>query len=461
MKPNQNPGSFRDPGGQIFEHDGQVLRTVQGQSAKAFEAFKSSGLLDQLVDTGKLVGAEELDPATYPFAQGASYLLKHPRIPFISYPYEWSFRMLKRAALFHLDLQMEALEAGFTLSDATAYNVQFVATEPVFIDHLSFRPYVAGEIWQAHRQFCMQFLNPLVLWSRKGISPNTWFRGNLEGISPEDLALLLSWKDNFSWTILTHVSGQAAIQRRAISGNDADAQQRTHRLSRVGFKGMLEGLRSFIQKLELDGRPSVWGDYEQHNSYEAEAAEKKRSFVAKAFRSLRPRSVIDLGCNAGEYCEVALSAGADMAIGFDFDFGALDAAVVRADEKRLNLLPLWLDAANPSPDQGWGQAERSGFARRAQSDFVMALAFVHHLAIARNVPLGMLLDWIMSIAPVGIIEFPPKSDPMVQSLLANREDIFAEYDDATFLRLVGDRARIVEQLHLTENGRLLVLFERT
>ena len=108
----------------------------------------------------------------------AVHLLEHPRVPFISYPYEWSASLLRKAALHHLDTQLEALERGFTLSDATAYNVQFVGPKPVFIDHLSFRPYRDGEIWAGHRQFCMQFLNPLIIWSRLGIAPNPWYRGN-------------------------------------------------------------------------------------------------------------------------------------------------------------------------------------------------------------------------------------------------------------------------------------------
>lgn len=172
------------------------------------------------------------------------------------------------------------------------------------------------------------------------------------------------------------------------------------------------------------------------------------------------RTVIDLGCNAGEYSEVALNAGASRVIGFDFDHGALNAAVARATAKELDLLPLWLDAANPSPDQGWAQKERSGFAGRAKADFVLALAFIHHIAIARNVPLDMVLDWIIDIAPTGVIEFPPKSDAMVGALLANREDIFPDYNEATFLALIERRARVVEKRHLTPEGRLLVMFDR-
>jgi len=82
---------------------------------------------------------------------------------FVSHPYEWCFAALREAALLHLDLHV-ALAAGFTLSDAAAYNVQFQGTRPVFIAHLSLRPYREGELWDGHRHFCMQFLNPLLFW---------------------------------------------------------------------------------------------------------------------------------------------------------------------------------------------------------------------------------------------------------------------------------------------------------
>ena len=180
----KDPGSFRDPGSQVYSDREHVLRAVYPSSAADYEAFRDSALLDQLILEGRLVPSEEVNAAANPGGQAAAYVLRHPRLPFISYAYEWSLGLLKKAALFHIDILLTALDRGFTLSDATAYNVQFVGTKPIFIDHLSFRPYREGEIWAAHRQFCMQFLNPIVLWTRFGISPNAWFRGSLEGIEP-------------------------------------------------------------------------------------------------------------------------------------------------------------------------------------------------------------------------------------------------------------------------------------
>ncbi|MCH8816049.1 MAG: class I SAM-dependent methyltransferase, partial [Chloroflexi bacterium] len=93
--------------------------------------------------------------------------------------------MLRRAALHYLDLHLDLLERNFTLSDASAYNIQFRGTRPVFIDVLSIRPYREGEYWTGYRQFCEQFLNPLLLVAVSGIPYQAWFRGNIEGIPVE------------------------------------------------------------------------------------------------------------------------------------------------------------------------------------------------------------------------------------------------------------------------------------
>jgi ribosomal protein L11 methylase PrmA len=176
--------------------------------------------------------------------------------------------------------------------------------------------------------------------------------------------------------------------------------------------------------------------------------------------AVNPQLMFDLGCNSGDYSATALDAGARSVIGFDFDPGALERAYNRFSD-RDTFLPLWLDAANPSPSQGWAQAERKGLAERSSVDALVALAFIHHVAIGRNVPLHMAIDWITSLAPVGVVEFPPKSDPMVQKLLAQREDIFQDYDETLFLTHMRTRARVHAQERLSADGRLLVWYDRT
>jgi ribosomal protein L11 methylase PrmA len=455
-----DPGSFRDPDGRVFRIGEKVFRSVTGSAARNFARAEEAGVMRKLVDRGQLVDFTDVtEQASKVGIEQADILLSHPQIPFISYPYEWSFSLHKAGALAHLDLHLELLSEDFTLVDATAYNMQFDGTRPVHIDHLSIRPYEDGEIWAAHRQFCMQFLNPLLMWSMLDLQPNHWFRGSLEGIAPEDLAKLVPLRKRLNWTVLTHVIAQATLQNRSVQSTTGSSRYREARLPRSSFEGMLRGLRGAIAKMEVPSHKTVWGEYANNTSYAAPEAAAKHDLVKEAVAAIKPGLLYDIGCNTGDYSKSALEAGAGKVIGFDFDHGALEIAFKRAQLEQLDLLPLWLDAANPSPSQGWGEAERMGLSKRAKPDALLALAFIHHIAIGRNVPLDMAVDWLVSLAPAGVIEFPHKEDPMVQLLLSQRPDIFPDYHNDTFANLLSQRAQIVKAVDVLPT-RTLYWFQR-
>lgn len=459
----REPGSFRDPSGHIYLGDTRVIRTVMPSAAENFEFVRGTGLLATLIERSALIRATEVDAAQFgPISEGATYVLEHPRLPFISYPYEWSFPLLGRAALHHLDIQIEALDKGVTLSDASAYNIQFEGVRPVFIDYLSFRRYRDGELWSGHRQFCEQFLAPLLLRAQLGVPHNAWYRGGQEGISVEELNRLLPWRRKLSWNVFTHVVLQSALKHGggAAASASQDSAIAAGSLPAAAYRRMLLRLRKWVSQLrQKDKGKTTWADYADTHSYAADEFETKRQFVARFIESTGPRMVWDLGCNTGEFSEVSLKAGAGAVIGFDFDQGALESAFERADNRELRFLPLWLDAANPSPNQGWAQSERRGLSERANADAILAVAFIHHLAITRNVPLDHLIDWLVSLAPAGVIEFVPKEDPMVQRLLAHRDDIFADYSEAAFAASLGARARIVETEQTTRTGRKMYWYD--
>ncbi|WP_112661799.1 class I SAM-dependent methyltransferase [Microvirga flavescens] len=461
----RNAGSFRDPSGHVFESAGRIFRTINERARSDYETVRDKGVLTSAVEAGFLIESREIEkPQWKSGLERAAYVVEHPKIDFISYAYEWSFGALKAAALHHLDFQLHLLKQDAVLSDATAYNIQFVGSKPVFIDLLSVRPYREGEFWIGHRQFCEQFLNPLLLQSTLGIAHNTWFRGNLEGIPTADLARALPFKSCFSWNMLSQVILQAKLQAKATDAPDQAIQsaKKTRTLSRTAYEGMLRQLRNWIATLNpANTGKTVWGDYAKDNTYSSDEANEKRRFIAEFAAATRPNVMIDIGCNTGDYSVAALEGGANYVVGFDFDQRALDLAFSRSVEGGLKYQPLWLDASNPSPDQGWRQAERSGFSTRARVDGLIALAFEHHLAIAKNVPLPEVVNWLVDIAPVGVIEFVPKSDPTVQKMLALREDIFDDYTIETFSNALAQRGRIVKQEKVSQSGRTLFFYDRS
>ena len=462
MQAARDGGSFRDPAGHVYEVGDRIYRSVHARALDDYTFLRDSGFLARAIEQGWIVGSRETRDG--PADANGALVLEHERIPFVSYPYEWSFPTLKAAALFHLDLQLAALDAGVALSDASAYNVQFVGVRPKFIDVLSLRRYRDGEFWLGHRQFCEQFLNPLLLRSELGIPFNPWYRGSLEGIPTADVARLLPKRKLLSWNILSHVFLQAKMQREAHGGARTERAQgaMARRLPLAGLRGMLGQLRRWIARLApADTGPTVWGSYADANTYAGEEATAKRDFVAAFAREVKPRLLWDLGCNTGAYSAAALGAGAQYVVGFDFDHGALERAYARAEAEKLDFLPLFLDAANPSPFQGWRGLERKSLQARASADAIVALAFEHHLAIGRNVPLPQVVSWLCELAPRGVIEFVRKEDPTIQQMLALREDIFPDYTQEAFEQLLRTNARIVRSQQVSSAGRTLYWYDRS
>ena len=462
LRARPDPASYRDPSSRVLVAGGRILRGLDEEAAGRWRAVRATGLVDALVADGLLVGTREVDGRGIDGAEGFAQVLEHDAIAFVSYPYEWPFALLQAAALLHLDVHLAALQRGVTLVDASAYNVQFRGPSPVFIDAGSFRPYEEGELWAAHRQFCEQFLNPLLLASDLGVPYQAWLRGSLEGVPTADLARLLPWHARLSPRHLFHVLLPARAERHAASRERASvARIRRARLPLEGLRMMLRQLRAWIASLRptrLVG--STWADYSCTRTYDSEEIATKRRAVADFVAACRPAMLWDFGCNDGEFGQVALEAGAGKVVGFDADPGALEKACARARAGKLDFLPLHQDAANPSPAQGWRGRERPGLAARGGADAVMALAFEHHLALGRNVPLDEVVDFLVGLAPRGLIEFVPKTDPTARRMLALKGDIFPGYGEDAFRAALARRARVTGADVVSGTGRVLFRFER-
>ena len=455
--PSVVAGSFRDPSGRVFLWRGHVYRTVTDHALSDYVSARDCGLIARLVAAGKLIESTECEDGSVNLppevADQARVVIEHARIPFVSHPYEWPFEVLKSAALLHLDVHLEALAAGHTLSDSSAFNVQFVGTRPVFIDLLSIRRYVDGEFWLGHRQFCEQFLNPLLLQAYIGTGYNDWYRGRMTGIPATDLARLIPWWRMLGVRTLMHVSLQSRAQQ---SASRQSLKMARRRLPKGALLGMLRSLRSWISGLTPLGQAkTTWSDYPEKSSYDAAQESFKRSVVQRFVAERPPDLLFDLGCNTGAFSRAAIEAGARYVVGLDSDAGALRRAFDGARFQDLPFLPLDADLANPSPNQGWDQSERSGLAERGPADAALALALVHHLAIGNNVPLDGIVSWFARLASRMLVEFVPKADPMVQLMLATRTDIFAGYGVEAFRAALSGRGRVVAEIPIPGSGRVL------
>jgi len=464
-------GSFRDPSGHVFEVNGNIYRTINETAKKSYEKLRNEGYLKELIDAGWLVETHEINMHSLPciFPDSTAYVVKHERIPFISYPYEWGFSALKKAALFHLNFHLKLLDNGYTLTDGTAYNVQFIDTTPIFIDLLSIREYQEGEYWSAHRQFCESFITPLLLRTLWDIPHNNWYRGNLDGVPISDVYKMLPKTAWLSWNILFHIIAQEKLQKKTINTgvinpedhNILKSNSTARPMPLSAYKRMLTGMRKWVSGMQPKGSKdrSAWQHYAIENTYDSAAESTKKNFISTFIKREKPVLLWDFGCNTGTYSELAIQQGACRVIGFDIDQNAVNSAFLRAEDHNLPFQPLYFDASNTSPSQGWRQAERKGLNERNKPDAILALAFIHHLAIGKNIPLNQIIDWILSFADCGVIEFVEKDDPTADYMLANREDIFTDYTRENFISILESCATITDSIDVPNTKRTLISYK--
>ncbi|HWN40815.1 MAG TPA: methyltransferase, partial [Thermoanaerobaculia bacterium] len=309
-------GSFRDRTGRIFYSGENVFRGLTDKALPEWQALRGTRFFPRLVQQGEIVATEQIDmPGEW------AAVLRHERIPFISYPYEWCFGMLKQAALLQLSLIEAALAEDLSLKDATPYNVQWRGCRPVFIDVLSFYRLKPGEPWVGYRQFCELFLNPLLLEAYKGVPFQPWLRGSLEGIPPQDLLALLGARDLLRRGVLTHVW----LHSRSQTRYDEAAQSRNVKseLAAAGFRKELilanvRGLARLVQGLALPERRSAWAGYGEDPGYAGADQEEKERFVREAVAHQRWNLTWDLGANTGVYSRIAAE-GSDHVVALEAD----------------------------------------------------------------------------------------------------------------------------------------------
>jgi len=451
-------GSFRDPDGYIIRRGEQIFRVILPSAVERWRQFASSELAKELQSAGLLIGTREVEQdalAAELAIPTGSLVLEHECIPFLSYPYEWTFAMLRDAALLQLEILDRGLRHNWILKDASAYNVQFRGVTPVFIDVLSFAPLRRGEVWAGYNQFCRMMLYPLMLEAYKQVPFQPWLRSELEGIDPVTFSRMFRGLEHRRRGVLSHVTAQAYLQRKLASATHSVRQQ----IASAGMTPQMiarnvQRLRKLVLELHLPPQKTTWNDYSRSH-YSDEALARKEEFVCESVAGRQFTLVWDLGCNDGRFSRmVARTAGTVVAM--DSDAGSVDGLYRELrKEQPGNILPLLMNVANPSPAQGWGCGERASLVQRGKPQLTLALALVHHLVISANVPPAALVPWLAETTRELVIEFISKDDAMVHRLLLNKDDTYADYHREAFEQYLERWFRIAARAELPGGTRFL------
>lgn len=453
-------GSFRDREGRVFRVGDQVFRGLSDTAKTEWEDLSQTDFYRELVGDGKLVSTELLDPSrlneAMPFAKDWAAVVSHETIPFISYPYEWTFSMLKDAALLHLDILTAALEEDMICKDSSSYNVQWRGVAPVFIDIASFQKLEQGESWTGYLQFCELFLYPLILQAHRKIPFQPWLRGSIDGIKVNDIDSMFGWTHFTRPGVLAHVKLQAMFQRRfGNTKRNVKEDVKKSGFSKKLIKDNLNSLTRIVNKLEPRKSDSVWVNYQNENTYTDEETREKKEFVESIAAIRRWGLVWDIGSNTGTYSRIAAS-HAHYVIAMDADCDTVDRLYrVLSTEKYTNITPLVMDIKDPSPNRGWRGRERKSISDRGNPELVLCLAVLHHIVIGANIPMSEFISWLAELGASVVIEFINKEDSMVQQLLRNKDDNYDDYEQKYFEKCLGDHFQVVKRKELQNGTRTL------
>jgi SAM-dependent methyltransferase len=387
-------------------------------------------------------------------------VLRHPRVSFQSYPWEWSPALWLAAAELTLELCSDLVKQGWLLKDATPLNVLFEGTRPIFVDVLSIERVDPHQpIWLAYGQFVRTFLLPMLAYSRLGWPLQTSL-SRRDGYEPEEIYPALSWGSRLQQPALSAVTlpSLLASNKKVKAG---EVQTRTVKEPELAKEILLKTLRTLLAQMRRvtpAHRTSTWSDYaETATHYSAEDHGRKRSFVTEALASAKPKRVLDVGCNTGVYSNLAADAGAEV-VSIDTDLQAVDRLCASLKGSGKNILPLCVDLARPTPAVGWENGENASFLARCAGHFdtVMMLAVLHHLLLRNQVPMDRIAALCSGLTTRNlIVEWVPETDPKFQELLRGREAIYEHITEAAFRDAFARYFTVREETTLG-NGRTML-----
>ena len=433
-----------DTAGEPFVSGDRVLRGIYPGSAETVRRVLHTCEKHNLFAHG-IVATRELSENPHP-ELAYETVLEHERIPFISYPHEWSASMFKEAALLHIALYERLGEHGLTLKDWHPQNILFSGTRPVFVDFTSIvpigelpdQPYLRsgrpprwfGALWDSTSKAVYEMYR-LMFEPYFGLPLEMMDRGQHARARQRTYETTL----NASESVITRseVFGDSLIARLRYEWNER--RVRFTLLDRNQAKPrFFKRVRHHVASRKAALKGSAYSTYYEDKG-EAFATEpnedwtKKQRGVHTALTTFSPRSVLDLGSNTGWFSMLAARLGSSV-VAVDLDEASIDRLFGEARRDNLDILPLVANLARPLPplqpreyeDEpsvsliGGSSPLVSSPVERLRCEMVIALAIVHHFALGQGHSFDDIAGMLDRLATRYLcVEFVDPDDAMITS----------------------------------------------
>jgi SAM-dependent methyltransferase len=459
--------SWRDPAGFVAKLDGRIFRAVNVHKVAELQALLESAWYCDGVQQGWFPASAWVNspaPATVGTAQ--IRWLEHRAVAFPCYPHEITSLQLYDAGKLTLAVARAALANGWIIKDASAWNILFENGKPRFCDILSFERIDDSGIWIAYAQFFRHFIIPLLLHKHAGMQTSSLFQLHRDGIQPSQARRMLHGWRLCVQPALEAVTLPAMFSNAQSQHTDGKAPKaKPPELAKFLLEKTLDRLEKHLDELKpaATAVPTTWENYQaDRDHYNASDVESKRAFVGAALERQEIGTVLDLGCNAGEFSKIAAAAGKTV-VSADFDHGALSRFYQELRGQALPVSPILLDIGRPTPAVGWMNREVDSFMERARGKFdcIMALGLVHHLLVSERASLPMILEFCLAIdARFLLLEWIEPADRRFVEIAGINTDLYSDISRAGFERIFSEKYEIEQKAPLGCGTRILYFLHR-
>ena len=432
-----HPTSFCDRNGRVFTWNGGIYRGLNAQGAALYQRMHREGIVETLVANRLLIETEAADFSV----PGFELVVKHRRLPFVTYPFEWSPRMLQAAALAIADLEIELIPHGLSTGgfDTNCWNLLFDGVTPLYVDFGSIEPFSLRHA-DDFSGFEMSCLFPLRLHAAG--------HGHIAWCLLQDF--LSGGILHADYAALNRVQPQpgARVTRKVRSSLRAMVPDPLYRRIRpvrpvlapqAQRLAVMRRLRDEAAAIELPPEPAPPNRASPHATR-----------IEAVLAGENPKTVLAVGDGASAIAALAGRAGRQV-VAMAREPAAVDAQFQAAEK---GVLPVWMDIRYPTPGFGISSHELQPATERLACDAVVATGCVHRFAFENRLPAEHIATLFSDFAKkLLVVEFPLPESPLLRE---GAREKFPWYGVDNFVAGLRQRFATVEILESGAESALLL-----
>lgn len=451
---NFHPMSFCDRNARVFWWQGELYRGICPHKVNFYRDLFAKGVAQRAIEQ-KLLVATELTEWTLP---DYPLILKHHPIPFVTYAHEWCPTMLKDCAWLVTKLMLELAKDDLTLADVSTFDIMFDGSQPVFVDFgsLDIADHDGDRSWIRYQaDFRTYFIDPLKLMAQGHGKLARWlFMDYDHDVMVECAALMANRQSSQSWwqqwkklTNWNKILNQARFQRlKAITSKF----KKLSSTQRYGSDLVLQ----LWQEVEQIPLPNV---LQSPNVTPPSAKSFKQNTVKQILSELKPATVLDLGCDRGDYSQLAAALGIQV-VAIDRDETKITQCYQNAAKHHLPVFPVIMNIRDPSPGHGVCNRLVSSAFERLDCELVLALGLVHHLVFEQFVTLEQIAETLALFSRKWLlVEFFSEQDGEITT--ANLDN-YGSYNLANFRNILHQWFTYIKTMPSDQESRILLLCQK-